>query len=67
MKRNMDSERDVRARKHREALERSKADLIASGESLLTADEWELPSDEILRLAIERHEAARAARRAGGQ
>jgi hypothetical protein len=62
MARMTDSERDERARKDREVLEGAKAELLASGESLLTAEEWELPSSDVLRLAVERHEAARAAR-----
>jgi hypothetical protein len=67
MTRKKDSERDREAAEYRRLLERTRDDLIASGESLLTQDEWELPSSDVLRLAVKRHEAARATRRAQSQ
>ncbi len=57
------AEQDARLQEFDRILERAKADLIAGGESMLTSQEWELPSAERLRLVIERHEAQRAAAR----
>jgi len=55
------AEQDARLEDFSRILERAKADLVAGGETVLTPEEWELPSPERLRLVIERHETQRAA------